>query len=188
MTNQQIDPTEKAFGRMHALLRESTEREAEILKTIADLKQRALSLRAAADPSDHNHVRYNKAQADATQMEREAQRLAIMDLRGLRQEREAIRQFRTLELSRMMLAANQAAEKAKADHKRSFLDNLTEARGALDENLRKLATAETFLLAQAVADAALAMGMDENLGESIELIDSSVPALLLERDSRKAAA
>jgi hypothetical protein len=109
-------------------------------------------------------------------------------LSRLRADREPIRQFKTLELSRMMLAANQAAEKAKADHKRSFLDALTEARGALDENLRKLATEETFRLAQAVADAALAMGMDENLGASIELIDSSVPALLLEHDSRKAAA
>jgi hypothetical protein len=160
MTNQQIDPTEKAFGRMHALLRESTEREAEILKTIADLKQRALSLRAAADPSDHNHVRYNKAQADATQMEREAQRLAIMDLRGLRQEREAIRQFRTLELSRMMLAANQAAEKAKADHTQQLLDAITEAKGALYEHLRKLATVETLPLFQAVYDAEAAANVE----------------------------
>jgi hypothetical protein len=188
MTNQQIDPTEKVYGRMHALLRESTEKEAEILKTIADLKQRALGLRAAADPLDRNHQRTNDANAEAVRLEAEAIRLTTMDLRHLRTEREAIRQFRTLELSRMMLAANQAAEKAKADHKRQFLDNLTEARGALDENLRALATAETFRLAQAVAHAALAMGMDENLGESIELIDSSVPALLLERDSRKAAA
>jgi hypothetical protein len=188
MTNQQIDPTEKAFGRMHELLRESTEKEAEILKTIADLKQRAYGLRAKADPLDRNHQRTNDANAEAVRLEAEAIRLTTQDLARVRADREPIRQFKTLELARLMLAANQAAEKAKADHKRSFLDNLTEARGALDENLRKLATAETFLLAQAVADAALAMGMDENLGESIELIDSSVPALLLERDSRKAAA
>lgn len=187
MTNQQIDPTEKAFGRMHELLRESTEKEAKILKTIADLKQRALGLRAAAE-KDIDYERYNKATAEAARLEAEAIRLTTMDLRALRSEREPIRQFRTLELARLMLAANQAAEKAKAEHKRSFLDNLTEARGALNENLRTLATAETFRLAQAVADAALAMGLDENLGVSIELIDSSVPALLLERDSRKAAA
>lgn len=188
MTNQQIDPTEKAFGRMHELLRESTEKEAEILRKIADLKQRAAGLRARLDPRDHNHERYNEANAEAVRLEAEAIRLTTTDLRRLRMEREGIRQFRTLELSRMMLAANQAAEKAKADHKRSFLDNLTEARGALNENLRTLATAETFRLAQAVADAAFAMGTDENLDASIDLIDSSVPALLLERDSRKAAA
>jgi hypothetical protein len=106
----------------------------------------------------------------------------------LKMEREAIRTFRTLELSRMLQGANRAAENAKLDHTRKLLDDLTEARGALGEHLRKLATEETFRLAQAVADAALAMGMGENLGESIDLIDSSVPALLLERDSRKAAA
>jgi hypothetical protein len=184
MTNE----IEKCYGRMHELLRESTEQEQTILKAIADLKQRALGLRAALDPNDRNHDRYNKANAEAVKLESEAIRLTTMDLSRLRADREPIRQFKTLELSRMMLAANQAAEKAKADHKRSFLDALTEARGALDENLRKLATEETFRLAQAVADAALAMGMDENLGASIELIDSSVPALLLEHDSRKAAA
>jgi hypothetical protein len=114
--------------------------------------------------------------------------LKVADLPRLRSDREMIRQLRTPELSRMMMAANAAQENAKADHKRKLFDNLTEARGAFDENLRKLATEETFRLAQVVADAALAMGMDENLGASIELIDSSVPALLLERDSRKAAA
>ena len=187
MTNP-IDPTEKAYCRMHELLRESEEQEKAIIRKIADLKQHAYGLRAKANPLDGNHHRTNEANAEAAQSEREAVRLATVDLPRLRMEREAIRQFRTLELSRMMLAANAAAENAKADHKRKLLDDLTEARGALDENLRKLATAETFRLAQAVADAALAMGLDESLGGSVDLIDSSVPALLLERDSRKAAA
>jgi hypothetical protein len=188
MTNQQIDPTEKAYGRMHELLRESEEQERVILTKISNLKQRVYNLRALADPNDRNPERYNAAMAEAHKLDAEVICLTTVDLPRLRMEREPIRTFRTLELSRMMLAANHAAEKAKADHKRSFLDNLTDARSALDENLNKLATAETFRLAQAVADAALAMGIGENLGASIELIDSSVPALLLERDSRKAAA
>jgi hypothetical protein len=187
MTNE-INFSEAAYGRMHKLLRESEEQEQKLLTKISDLKQRVYRIRAKADPNDHNHERHNAANAEAARLDAEVIRLTTVDLPRLKMEREAIRTFRTLELSRMMNAANRAAENAKLDHTRKLLDNLTEARGALGENLRKLATEETFRLAQAVADAALAMGMGENLGESIELIDSSVPALLLERDSRKAAA
>jgi hypothetical protein len=156
MTNE----IEKVYGRMHELLRESEDQEKSILKEIADLKQRALSLRAAADFNDHNHVRYNKAQADATQMERDAIRLTTMDLARVRADREPIRQFKTLELSRMMLAANQAAEKAKADHTQQLLDAITEAKGALYEHLRKLATVETLPLFQAVYDAEAAANVE----------------------------
>jgi hypothetical protein len=185
---KEIDHDARVYGRMHELLRESAEKEQTILKKIDDLKQRAYGLRAVADPLDHNHERYNAANAEAARLDAEAIRLTTVDWPRLKMEREAIRTFRTLELSRMMLAANRAAENAKLDHTRKLLDDLTEARGALGEHLRELATEETFRLAQAVADAALAMGMGENLGESIDLIDSSVPALLLERDARKAAA
>jgi hypothetical protein len=184
----EINHTERVYGRMHQLLRESEEQERTLLDKIAGLKQRVYGIRAVADPNDRNHERYNEANAEAARLDAEVIRLTIVDLPRLKMEREAIRTFRTLELSRMMQAANRAAENAKLDHTRKLLDDLTEARGALGENLRKLATEETFRLAEAVADAALAMGMGENLGESIELIDSSVPALLLERDSRKAAA
>jgi hypothetical protein len=181
---EQIDHDAKVYGRMHELLRESEEKEREILAKIADLKQRAFVLRG--DPLDMNQHPTVEANAEAARMEREVVRLANVDLVLLRSERPTIRQLRTPELSRMLRAANAAIENAKADHTRKLLDDLTEARGALGENLRKLATEETFRLAQAVADAALAMGTDE--GASIDLIDSSVPALLLERDSRKAAA
>ena len=75
-----------------------------------------------------------------------------------------------------------------ANHKRNAEDVLLDARGAFDAHLRSLATPETIRLAQAVLDAALAVGAAHGLPGAIELSDSSVSAVLLAPDSQKAAA
>ena len=92
------------------------------------------------------------------------------------------------QISLLIRLADQSVRDGTANHKRNAEDALLDARGAFDAHLRSLATPETIRLAQAVLDAALAVGAAHGLPGAIELSDSSVSAVLLAPDSKKAAA
>jgi hypothetical protein len=161
-TAQTFDPYAERETRRVELINESAEKERALRQRISDSKDRVLELRADADKLARG-FQQNKAdilRTEAAQLEDIARTLTNVDLPKLRVEAESIRMGRHPELVRLAFVAEGRIRSHSEDQKRAALNALVAAKGGFYEHLARLATDETLRLAQAVAAAEHAVGVE----------------------------
>jgi hypothetical protein len=152
------DPYAKVNHRQAELRAIATAKEHAIVKRIADLRGRILTLRAEADKASRNYdlIKANSLRAEVASTDEIIHTLTSVELPAVRAELQAIAGYSTIELSAMMAAALTNERNWKIDKERSVQNALVASRTAFDDHLVSIATKQTLMLAQALADAATA--------------------------------
>jgi hypothetical protein len=170
MNAQIVDPYAAVESRRIEMINDAAEEERALQKRISDSSQRVLDLRADADKlaRGFQQKRADVLRTEATHLEDIAKTLRTVDLPKLRRAAEDIRMSRHPELTRLAFVAEGRIRSNQEDQKRAALNALIAAKDAFYEHLARLAPDETLGLAQAVAAAELAAGVEHE--DSVQVL------------------